>query len=150
HACSNPIVVDNNEFLATPAISVDLKLFRVNLTGLHAKYYEEIAAKLRQCLDPFGKVCETVIYEEGQHQWFKGNGYVYRERPIVSDKAWSLLAYQIKYSADIQIYGTWAKMGDHCVFCKQMGHSVDRCTEKRKEKRTCHNCGVVGHIQIHC
>ncbi|KAL0086012.1 hypothetical protein F4703DRAFT_1708365, partial [Phycomyces blakesleeanus] len=56
YACSNPIVVDNNEFLATSAISVDLKLFRVNLTGLPAKDYEDIAPQLQLCLSPYGNV----------------------------------------------------------------------------------------------
>ncbi|KAI9028909.1 hypothetical protein CLU79DRAFT_677535, partial [Phycomyces nitens] len=144
------IEVGDQKFLATPAISADLKLFRVNLSGLPADDYEDIAIQLRDCLSPYGNVRETVIYEEGECQWFKGNGYVYLERPIVSHKVWAPLTYQIKYSENTQVYGTWAKMGDHCVFCKQMGHSVDNCPERRRETRTCHNCGVVGHIQIHC
>ncbi|KAI9004835.1 hypothetical protein CLU79DRAFT_801585 [Phycomyces nitens] len=42
------------------------------------------------------------------------------------------------------------KMGNHSVFCKQMEHSVDNCPERRREARTCHNCRIAGHIQIHC
>ncbi|KAL0089868.1 hypothetical protein F4703DRAFT_1975307 [Phycomyces blakesleeanus] len=144
------IQVSDQQLLAIPAISADLKLFLVNLSGLPADDYDNIAAQLRKCLSPYGNVCETIIFEEGQHQWFKGNKYVYLERPVVSPKVWAQLTYQIKYSKNIQIYGTWAKMGDHCVFCKQMGHTIDSFPERRKKTHTCHNCGVAGHIQIHC
>ncbi|KAI9015295.1 hypothetical protein CLU79DRAFT_890015 [Phycomyces nitens] len=145
--CREAIVVGDQRFLATPAISADLELFRVNLSGLPADNYDDIAAQLRKYLNPFGDVCETMIYEEGTQLH---NGYVYPERPMTSNKVWTPLTYQIKYSDNLQVYGTWAKMGDHCVFCKQMGHSVDDCPGRRKETRTFHNCGITGHIQIHC
>ncbi|KAI9005170.1 hypothetical protein CLU79DRAFT_713243, partial [Phycomyces nitens] len=127
-----------------------LKLSRVNLSGLPADNYDDIADQLRKCLNPFGDVCEPVIYKEGQHQLFKGNGYIYLEHPMALNKVWAPLTYQIKYSDNLQVYGTWAKMGDHSVFYKQMGHSVDNCPRRRIGTRSCHTCGIPGHIQIHC
>ncbi|KAI9027381.1 hypothetical protein CLU79DRAFT_717390 [Phycomyces nitens] len=59
-ACRDAIQVGDQQFLATPAISADLKLFRVNLSGLPADDYDDIAKQLRKCLSPFGNVRETI------------------------------------------------------------------------------------------
>ncbi|KAG2228472.1 hypothetical protein INT48_003129 [Thamnidium elegans] len=151
-AIANPIVAQNSTFHADPAVHPDQALLRVNLTKLPIWNWDKLRNSLMNNLSRYGIVREIVLYlDDWSGNWFTGNGHVYIERPLQTEKNFETSTYKIPLEGENTFcLGTWTNMGKHCVYCKQTGHYRKECTEAPEEKRRCYQCGNSGHIARNC
>ncbi|OAD70393.1 CCHC-type zinc finger transcription factor [Phycomyces blakesleeanus NRRL 1555(-)] len=147
-ACAEPIVVQDSVILAHRAISSSVMMMKLNITGLPRLSRPCLNELIRSSLYSFGIIKEVVIYLE--NRFFTGSGYVYLERPPNQDRVYSPLVHKIPCEGYGHVFGTWAKMGPHCRYCKAMGHVLADCPTRPIESRTCHACQAVGHLQATC
>ncbi|OBZ81801.1 hypothetical protein A0J61_10149 [Choanephora cucurbitarum] len=152
NAVSQPVVVDEKKFHASPAIHPDRALLEVNLTKLPIWEGQRLRDSLLNNLSRYGVVREMTLYlDNWSGCWFTGNGHVYLERPNTNNKAYETLSYKIPLEGDNTFcLGTWTNMGKHCVYCKETGHYRKECTKAPTEKRRCYQCGNTGHIARNC
>ncbi|KAG0850605.1 hypothetical protein G6F57_006353 [Rhizopus arrhizus] len=131
-AATTPIVVENHIFKATLAYSSENILHKINLTDITCASDEYLKSRLQSTFERFGIVKDIVLYHDDiSHEWFTGNGHVYLEIPRNPSTELEPLEYRISLSdSDTSFLATWARMPDHCRYCKHMGHTKESCDKR--------------------
>ncbi|KAG0783103.1 hypothetical protein G6F22_008825 [Rhizopus arrhizus] len=151
-AATTPIVVENHTFKATLAYSSENTLHKINLTDITCASDEYLKSRLQSTFERFGVVKDIVLYHDDiSREWFTGNGHVYLEIPRNPSTELEPLTYRISlFDSDTSFLATWARMPDHCRYCKHMGHTKESCDKRPVDPRTCFICNKNGHISYHC
>ncbi|KAG0752845.1 hypothetical protein G6F35_010441 [Rhizopus arrhizus] len=93
----------------------------------------------------------VLYHDDISREWFTGNGHVYLEIPRNPSTELEPLTYRISlFDSDTSFLATWARMPDHCRYCKHMGHTKESCDKRPVDPRTCFICNKNGHISYHC
>ncbi|KAI8967207.1 hypothetical protein BDB01DRAFT_691707, partial [Pilobolus umbonatus] len=134
----------------TRALPPSHTVMKVSLSKLPHMDFVELSVILNRTLSDYGIVQDMVIYlDDMSGRFFQGNGHVILERPPNPDRLLKVLTYRVPME-DTSFLATWAKMESHCRYCKEMGHTRDQCKARPVERRTCHSCGLQGHIAVKC
>ena len=95
-ATSQPIIVDEKNFYASPAIHPDRALLKVDLTKLPIWEGQRLQDSLLNNLSRYGIVREMTLYlDDWSGCWFTGNGHLYLEQPNDNNKTFESLTYKI-------------------------------------------------------
>ncbi|KAG1035325.1 hypothetical protein G6F43_013249 [Rhizopus delemar] len=151
-AATTPIVIEDHTFKATLAYSSENILHKINLTDITCASDEYLKPRLQSTFERFGIVKDIVLYHDDiSREWFTGNGHVYLEIPRNPSTELEPLTYRISLSdSDTSFLATWARMPEHCRYCKHMGHTKESCDKRPVDPRTCFICNKKGHISYHC